>query len=132
MPPEEDLQYDFAPNPLDAWPPMPDEVFFHYLEKGEQKCFQDRHWFPRLDVRRDNKIIEGHEASFGWGIHIIEGPNRWAIFALFLVTVFGSALAALLWSTIHNDIQGGTGLGQLIIALSSAILTASLFRLGYL
>ncbi|EWG35894.1 serine/threonine protein kinase [Fusarium verticillioides 7600] len=130
VPPEEDLQYDFAP--LDAWPPMPDEVFFHYLEKGEEKCFQDRHWIPRLAVRRDNRIIEGHEASFGWGIHIIEGPNRWAIFALFLVTVFGSALAALLWSTIHNDIQGGTGLGQLIIALSSAILTASLFRLGYL
>ncbi|KAF5707994.1 serine threonine kinase [Fusarium mundagurra] len=133
VPPKTQLEYDYDPKPLDFLPPMPAQVFLHYLEHGEGGWNKFRYlWLPKLPVRREKRIIEGHEASYGWGIHIIEGPNRWAIFALFLTTVFGSAMAALLWSTIHDDIQGGTGLGQLIIALSSAMLTASLFRLGYL
>ncbi|CCT63252.1 uncharacterized protein FFUJ_00122 [Fusarium fujikuroi IMI 58289] len=133
VPPKTQLEYDYDPKPLDFLPPMPAQVFLHYLEHGEEGWNKLRYlWLPKLPVRREKRVIEGHEASYGWGIHIIEGPNRWAIFAMLLTTVFGSALAALLWSAIHNDIQGGTGLGQLIIALSSAILTASLFRLGYL
>ncbi|PNP85086.1 hypothetical protein FNYG_01611 [Fusarium nygamai] len=133
VPPKRQLEYDYDPKPLDFLPPMPAQVFLHYLEHGEEGWNKFRYlWLPKLPVRREKRIIEGHEASYGWGIHIIEGLNRWAIFALFLTTVFGSALAALLWSAIHNDIQGGTGLGQLIIALSSAVLTASLFRLRYL
>ncbi|RKL36594.1 hypothetical protein BFJ72_g8143 [Fusarium proliferatum] len=133
VPPKTQLEYDYDPKPLDFLPPMPAQVFLHYLEHGEEGWNKLRYlWLPKLPVRREKRVIEGHEASYGWGIHIIEGPNRWAITALLLTTVFGSALAALLWSAVHNDIQGGTGLGQLIIALSSAILTASLFRLGYL
>ncbi|KAI3575846.1 hypothetical protein IWW34DRAFT_631227 [Fusarium oxysporum f. sp. albedinis] len=133
VPPKTQLEYDYDPKPLDFVPPMPAQVFLHYLEHGEEGWNKFRYlWLPKLPVPRDKRIIEGHEASYGWGIHIIEGPNRWAIFALLLTTVLGSALAALLWSAIHRDIEGGTGLGQFMIGLSSAMLTAFLFRLGYL
>ncbi|KAF9765118.1 hypothetical protein IL306_002651 [Fusarium sp. DS 682] len=133
MPPKSQHQYDYDPKPPAFLPPMPAEVFLHYLEHGEEGWNTMRYlWLPRLPVRRENRIIEGGEASYGWGIHIIEGPNRWVICALFLLALIGSALAAILWSAIYSDIQGGTGLGQLIIALSSAMLTALLFRLGYL
>ncbi|KAK2469006.1 hypothetical protein H9L39_19400 [Fusarium oxysporum f. sp. albedinis] len=103
VPPKTQLEYDYDPKPLDFVPPMPAQVFLHYLEHGEEGWNKFRYlWLPKLPVPRDKRIIEGHEASYGWGIHIIEGPNRWAIFALLLTTVLGSALAALLWIVVGN------------------------------
>ncbi|QPC68015.1 hypothetical protein HYE67_010246 [Fusarium culmorum] len=132
VPPKTKLEYDYDPKPLDFLPPMPAQVFLHYPDHGEDGWNKLRYlWLPKIPVRRIKRIIEGDEASYGWGIHIIEGLNRWAIFILFLIALFGSALAAILWSVIHTDIQGGTGLGQLIIALSSAMLTACVLGLGY-
>ncbi|KAF4498675.1 serine threonine kinase [Fusarium agapanthi] len=103
VPPKSQLEYDYDPKPLDFLPPMPPQVFLHYLEHGEGGWNKFRYlWLPKLPVRRDKRIIEGHEASYGWGIHIIEGPNRWAIFALLVITVLGSALAALLCIVVGN------------------------------
>ncbi|SCV33685.1 uncharacterized protein FFB14_04639 [Fusarium fujikuroi] len=103
VPPKTQLEYDYDPKPLDFLPPMPAQVFLHYLEHGEEGWNKLRYlWLPKLPVRREKRVIEGHEASYGWGIHIIEGPNRWAIFAMLLTTVFGSALAALLCIVFGN------------------------------
>ncbi|KAG4293513.1 serine/threonine protein kinase [Fusarium proliferatum] len=103
VPPKTQLEYDYDPKPLDFLPPMPAQVFLHYLEHGEEGWNKLRYlWLPKLPVRREKRVIEGHEASYGWGIHIIEGPNRWAIFAMLLATVFGSALAALLCIVFGN------------------------------
>lgn len=110
---------------------MPPEVFIHYLEHGQEDLNPNRSiWSPRLPKRLDGRIIDCGVPTYGWGIHIVEGPNREAVFWIVIITVLGSILASILWSTMHKDIQGGTGLGTLIVALPPVIMAAFLFRLG--
>jgi hypothetical protein len=110
---------------------MPPEVFIHYLEHDEGDLSHARDtWINRLPKRLYRRVIDGGEGTYGWGIHIIEGPNREIIFWLIMITIFGSLLASILWTVFHKDIQGGTGLGTMIVALPPAVLTAFLFRIG--
>ncbi|KAL6693019.1 hypothetical protein J3F84DRAFT_82591 [Trichoderma pleuroticola] len=125
MPPNTCIDYEFMP------PPMPPEVFVHYLEHGDGDLSPNRYtWLPRLPKRRNHKVVDCGEATEGWGIHVIEGPNRTAVFWIVMVTISISILASVLWTTLKGDIQGGMGLGALIVALPPAIMAAFLFRLG--
>lgn len=125
MPPNTCIDYDFVP------PPMPPEVFVHYLEHGDGDLSPNRYtWLPRLPKRLNNKVMDCGEATEGWGIHVVEGPNREVVFWVLMITISASVLASVLWTTLKGDIQGGTGLGALIIALPPAIMAAFLFRLG--
>ncbi|UKZ78939.1 hypothetical protein TrVFT333_006686 [Trichoderma virens FT-333] len=125
MPPNTRIDYDFIP------PPMPPEVFVHYLEHGDGDLSPNRYtWLPRLPKRLNNKVMDCGEATEGWGIHVIEGPNREAVFWVLMATISASVVASVLWATLKGDIQGGTGLGALIVALPPAIMAAFLFRLG--
>ncbi|KAM0454346.1 hypothetical protein ACHAPV_008425, partial [Trichoderma viride] len=125
MPPNTRIDYDFVP------PPMPPEVFVHYLEHGDGDLSPNRYtWLPRLPKRLNNKVMDCGEATEGWGIHVVEGPNREVVFWVLMITISASVLASVLWTTLKGDIQGGTGLGALIIALPPAIMAAFLFRLG--
>ncbi|KAL6786567.1 hypothetical protein J3E68DRAFT_420029 [Trichoderma sp. SZMC 28012] len=124
MPPNS-IDYEFIP------PPMPPEVFVHYLEHGDGDLSPNRYtWLPRLPKRRNHKVVDCGEATEGWGIHVIEGPNRTAVFWIVMTTISISVLASVLWTTLKGDIQGGMGLGALIVALPPAIMAAFLFRLG--
>ncbi|KAL7815612.1 p53-like transcription factor [Trichoderma gracile] len=124
MPPKTAIDYDFIP------PPMPPEVFIHYLEHGDGDLSPNRQtWLPRLPQRLNGKVLHCGEAAEGWGIHVVEGPNRAFIFWIIMVTVSASVLASVLWSSIRGDIQGAMGLGALIVAVPPVIMTAFLFRL---
>ncbi|KAL7790666.1 hypothetical protein V8C43DRAFT_285140 [Trichoderma afarasin] len=125
MPPNSCIDYEFIP------PPMPPEVFVHYLEHGDGDLSPNRYtWLPRLPKRRNHKVVDCGEATEGWGIHVIEGPNRTAVFWIVMATISISVIASVLWTTLKGDIQGGMGLGALIVALPPAIMAAFLFRLG--
>ncbi|KAI0902985.1 hypothetical protein F4823DRAFT_629775 [Ustulina deusta] len=130
IPPEDSDDYEYFPKPLRPLLLMPVEIFIHYLEHGEGDLNPIRNdWLPRLPKRLDKRVIDSNESCFGWGIHIIEGPNREVIFWIAILTILASVLISVLWSTLQNDVQGGAGLGALIVALPPAILTAFLFRL---
>ncbi|KAH0499692.1 hypothetical protein TgHK011_006867 [Trichoderma gracile] len=86
-------------------------------------------WLPSLPQRLNGKVLQCGEAAEGWGIHVVEGPNRAVIFWIIIVTVSASVLASVLWSSIKGDIQGGMGLGTLVVAVPPVIMTAFLFRL---
>lgn len=108
---------------------MPPEIFIHYLEHDEGDLNPVRNdWLPRLPKRKEKRVIDCDEACFGWGMHVIEGPNRVVIFWIMMTTIFASVLTGVLWSALRNDVQGGTWMGALVVALPSAILTAFLFR----
>ncbi|CAF3617579.1 unnamed protein product [Fusarium graminearum] len=134
VPPKTRLEYDYDPKPLDFLPPMPAQVFLHYLEHGEDGWNKLRYlWLPKIPVRRKKRIIEGDEASYGWGIHIIEGLNRWAIFIIFLITLFGSALAAILCRVrdrVLEEIQSLVFLDEVIQFPQSGISSLSLLNIG--
>lgn len=124
MPPKTAIDYDFIPQP------MPPQVFIHYLLHGDGDLSPNRHtWLPRLPQRLNGKVLHCGEAAEGWGIHVVEGPNRVAIFWVIILTALAGVLMSALWSSIRGDIQGGMGLGALIVALPSVLMTAFLFRL---
>ena len=132
IPPNDATEYEYSPRPLEPLPPMPPEILLHYLDHGEKdlSLYRRTVWSPRLCKRLDTRIIDSGVPTYGWGIHIIEGPNRQAVFWFVMVTIFSSVLSSILWSTLRNDMQGGTGLGTLIVALPPAIMAAFLFRLS--
>ncbi|KAF7553195.1 hypothetical protein G7Z17_g3807 [Cylindrodendrum hubeiense] len=111
IPSDDVSNYQYLPRPLKPLPPMPPEIFIHYLEHGEDDLSPARHdWLPRLPKRLDKRVVDSDETCLGWGLHIIEGPNR-KLISLVMVTMFTSFLSAVLWSALKNDIQGGTGVG---------------------
>ncbi|KAF2493623.1 hypothetical protein BU16DRAFT_513669 [Lophium mytilinum] len=131
VPPESLSDYEFLPRPIVPLPPMPSEVFIHYLQHGDGDLNPVRSiWAPRLPKRLHSPIVNADMPSYGWGIHIVEGTNRVLVFWIFMFTIFASILTTVLWSSFKHDVQGGSGLGSLIVALPSVVLMAWLFRLG--
>jgi hypothetical protein len=130
MPSVDDRGWEYSPCPLDWLPPMPPTVFIHYLEHGDSDLNPLRNtWVPRLPKKVNGKTAICDDGTCGWGIHIIEGPNRIAVFWTILLTVLAGIVTFIVWSQVRHDQQGGAGIGALIVALPSVILTAFLFRL---
>lgn len=128
IPPADTREYHYRPVPLDPPPPMPSEVFIHFLEHEHAGVMSaKKYWTPKIPKRLKQRLIDCPVPIDGWGIHIIEGPNKMAIWWITLFTMFSSILASTLWSSLRADIQGGTGLGSLILAMPSVFLSAFLY-----
>ena len=110
IPPSDVQDYTYAPVPLKPLPPMPAEVFLHYFQYGDShNVHKSSHWLQRLPKKLKARITDAPEVPvWGWGICIVEGPNRSVIFWITMVTTFASILAAILWSSLREDFQGGT------------------------
>ncbi|KAL6411015.1 hypothetical protein AUP68_07449 [Ilyonectria robusta] len=68
-------------------------------------------------------------APIGWGFYIIEGVDwlamtKWVFGFVLLATTFTIA-----WSTVRNDVQAGTGIGQYCIAVLAVLISTVV--LGY-
>lgn len=67
-------------------------------------------------------------ASFGWGIHIDEGPDFAAIFKANFAVLVLSGMAAGLWTLLKHDFQGAFGFACWIIAVVNSLLLAYMFK----
>jgi len=69
-----------------------------------------------------------HYLPFGWGVHIIEGPNfvalSWVIFAGLLFSFFVSIAITMIAKTQEQ----GFGVGQWLVAVFMAALSAIYFQ----
>ncbi|KAH7397008.1 hypothetical protein DE146DRAFT_764375, partial [Phaeosphaeria sp. MPI-PUGE-AT-0046c] len=130
VPPPSAHEYEFKPKPLLPLPPMPPEIFIHYLEHGDGDLLPTRcDWLPRLPKRLDGRMIDKTDGPYyGWGIYIKEGPNRDTIFWLVILTVMGSVVLSICWSALRKDVQGGSGLGTLVLTLPTVVMGAFVFR----
>lgn len=110
---------------------MYSDVFMHYFKYGwPDNVHKNKYWLERLPRKLKTRVIDSPNIpTEGWGIHVIEGPNRPVIFWITMGTVFASIIAGVLWSSLHSDIQGGMGLGSMIIAVPPVIMAAFLFKL---
>jgi hypothetical protein len=78
-----------------------------------------------LDIRRTSEI---EKDVVGWGVHIIEGPNRARITLLTVVVVGVSLIVPLIYTVMTKDISGGYAIGAWIVAAWTAILTALFYQ----
>ncbi|KAK3936595.1 hypothetical protein QBC46DRAFT_418612 [Diplogelasinospora grovesii] len=104
IPPLDSGEYEYAPKPLKPLVPMPPRVI---------DCGDDQSPGP----------------CFGWGIHVIEGPNRSVIAGMVVLAVLVGIVTSAIWSAVRGDVQGGFAIGAMIVAVPSVALTAVVFRL---
>jgi len=108
---------------------MPPEIFIHYLQHGDDDLNPIRcDWLPRLPKRVDGRMIDQSSLTYGWGIYIKEGPNREVIFWVIIATVLASLVLSICWSALRDDVQGGSGLGTLVLTLPTVVMAAFIFR----
>ena len=127
--PKDNLDYDFSPRPLEPLPPVPLEVFIHYLRHPIEDPGPNTYvWVPRLPKRIDNRIADCDIATCGWGIYIRDGSNQMPIFLSITITTFCSILLCILWTWLKGDAQGGSGLASFILTVLSMLMTAYMLR----
>lgn len=109
-------------------------MFLHAFFDPREHTFH--FWLDRLPKKLKERLLYTHASPgsdtpprMGWGVHIIEGLNWLTIttalvFMLLLTFVFSVA-----WSAFrHGNVQEGFTLGQYLLALETAILSALFFK----
>jgi hypothetical protein len=130
LPPKSEVdakKWVYDPCPLEGDPPIAEDLFLHYLQcsEGPSTLF----WMPRFPRKLETSLLRSAAAAtFGWGIHIDEGPNFAALFKANLVVLLLSGLAAGLWTFLEHDFQGAFGFACWIIAVLNSLLMAYMFK----
>jgi hypothetical protein len=60
--------------------------------------------------------------SYGWGVHIDEGPDYLQVFILNLVILGVSGFTVLLWDIYRRDFQGAIGFAAWIIMVFNTLM----------
>ena len=112
-------------------PPVPPEIFIHYLEHDEGDISPNTNvWIARLPKRFDTRVTDCAIPTYAWGIYIHEGPNRVVVFWIVVATVCIGVVLVVAWAAARGDVQGASNLGTLVFALPSVVMAALLFRLA--
>lgn len=95
---------------------MPPNIQLHFFSSP----LADRHihntWIQRLPKKVDESIFAvDSPVNFGWGVHIVEGPNIEKIASVSFLGLIVAFVPTALWWGLKNDIQGATGLGSLLL-----------------
>lgn len=67
--------------------------------------------------------------EFGWGIHIIEGPNKPLLAALVAGILVLSFLTSVVYDVCTKNADSGFAIGQWMVGMLSAVLAAVYFHL---
>jgi len=67
--------------------------------------------------------------EFGWGIHIIEGPNKPVLAVLVAVILLLSFAVSVIYDISTGNTDSGFAIGQWMVAMLSAVLSAIYFHL---
>ncbi|MCJ1467445.1 hypothetical protein MMC07_006070 [Pseudocyphellaria aurata] len=120
-------RYHYRPCPYDVDPPLPDEFFLHAF--FSPKAHISDFWLGRLPKKLGDILPHSSDErlSVGWGIHIVEGPNWLLLTCTFIFMLLVSGVAAVVWSVIREDVQGGLAIGAYLVTVQTAIMTAFFF-----
>ncbi len=114
--------YGYHPCPMNP-PPIPANIFLHHLlhQEGHRRLL----WGSRMPKKLYSSIMQTSSADelvTGWGIHIIEGANKFAVLLSMLVILMASAIFSVTWAVLRDDIQGGFGIGAWLTSVQTIAL----------
>jgi len=113
--------YDYHPCPLRP-PPIPANIFLHHLANpGPHRRLR---WGGRIPQKLDSSIHQTPDPDtlvMGWGVHIIEGLNRFNILLCALVGLLVSGVVSVAWAVARDDVQGGFGIGAWMASVQSIV-----------
>jgi hypothetical protein len=108
-------------------PPIPSNIFLHELTENPEH-HPSAYWMNRLPKKLGNSIFEGADhVEWGWGVHIVEWYNLPMFGILIILASIVGASGGGLWWGLKDDIQGGTGLGSMIMTGLSILVGCQVF-----
>jgi hypothetical protein len=114
--------YAYHPCPLKP-PPIPANIFLHHLSNpGPHKKLL---WGKRMPQKLHNSILQiptPDDLVTGWGVHIIEGLNKYTVFMCALAGLLVSGIVATAWSIARDDVQGGFGIGAWLTSMEAVVM----------
>jgi len=100
--------------------PMPSTAFIHYLlheAAPDDDRFQRR--LPkklRMSIFQSRASVPDYPIVFGWGIHIIEGPDWPKVIWIFITVLIACFTPLIAYVTINRDWATATSTGGLIVS----------------
>lgn len=140
IPPETEVKaraWEYFKCPMDPLPPIDRRTFYHLFYSNLEdhspsgSVVRDMMYYNRLPKKLNASILAGPSAGdgFGWGVHIIEGPNKPVIAWFTAIILFVSFLVALLYDILRQNADSGFAIGQWVVAVLTAVMTATYFHL---
>lgn len=130
MPPEEEVRknhYEFScPLP----PPMGRREFLHYFHFCEVSAHPHSTYLERLPKKLETSMyqLQPEGLTFGWGIHIIEGPNKAILSWACCLILLSSFVVSVTYAVVMKTQEQGFGIGQWMVAVLSAALSALYYQ----
>jgi hypothetical protein len=137
IPPESEVAagaYHYYGCPLKPDLPMDRRTFYHFLWNHSSHPNSPRDnlfWYRRLPKKLKSGMLANGSAedAFGWGVHIVQGPNKpmlaWATVAIVVL----SFVVSLVYNQLSNAKDSGFALGQWMMAVGATSLAAVYFHL---
>ncbi|KAK5128870.1 hypothetical protein LTR85_000203 [Meristemomyces frigidus] len=133
----DEKRYHYHICPLDPLPPIDRRTFFHYFWTHAShppttgNPARDMLFYNRLPKKLNTSMLQETDPKkiYGWGVHIIEGPNKpliaWCVTGILIV----SFMVAVLYDVLRKSSDSGFSIGQWIVAVLSTALRAMYFHL---
>lgn len=135
LPPEDEIaakRYEYSLNPP-VPPPMDSRTFLHYFYKHEEYSHStNAKWVNRLPKKLGDSLIRSlgvDDLLGGWGIHIIEGPNKVAICWALMIVLIASLGVSISYDLVTKSGDSGFAIGQWMVAALTVGLSALYFSL---
>jgi hypothetical protein len=140
IPPESEVKaanWHYHGCPLKPSRPIDRRTFFHFFyshiddHQVSNSVLPETLYYDRLPKKMNQSILSGSgpDDIFGWGVHIIEGPNKpviaWFVAAIIVI----SFVVAFVYDLVRHNADSGFAIGQWIVAVLSAVLVALYFHL---
>ncbi|KAF3001373.1 hypothetical protein E8E13_006616 [Curvularia kusanoi] len=135
LPPEDVItakryEYDLQP-PVP--PPIDSRTFLHYFYKhGAHSHSTSAKYVNRLPKKLGDSLTRSLGADDlleGWGIHIIEGPNKVAICWALMAVLAASLAVSIVYDFLTRSGESGFAIGQWMVAALTVGLSALYFSL---
>lgn len=74
-------------------------------------------------LKQELEYQSGPDPVVGWGLHIVEGPNWYALAVLAAIFVVMSLALALVYSFVRSDVSSGFAVGSFMLAAETLVMT---------
>lgn len=129
---------------------MPVNIFLHYLHEArwsEKGKHEESIWLRRLPKKLNKSVIDeiwenvrnndpddsselnDEDLAFGWGIHILDGPNHAVLGVLLAIgLVIAFAISGMVVGFAKTQEQG-FGIGSFLLSVMTTVMAAVYFQL---
>lgn len=136
MPPAVEVKegrYHYHECPLEDMPPIAKETFFHYFRKPHKTDPARTVFTTRMPKKLGSSIFcqyDPDKLQFGWGMHIIEGPNKPLIAWLAAAIVMLRFIVSVVYDISMKNKDSGFAIGQWMLAVLATSLASLYFHLA--